>query len=188
MVVADASGNLSSQMIMAAGETNTASNLGSSSFGLYKQKSGSDLQFKSLTAATDGGIELVSNANDVQLKNNAYAAYGKVEVFTGDGTPNVIIKIITPTNNSAGSLEVDMAAISTNFDAVTGKKYVRYKKTGGVITLGTITDLSGTVADSNISTATWTITAASGNLEIKVTGVAATTIKWKPVYKLNEVY
>ena len=188
MIVANASGDLSSQPIVAAGETNTASNLGSSSFGLFKQKTGSDLQFKSLTTATDGGIELVSNTNDVQLKNNAYAAYGKVEVVTGDATPNVIIKIITPTNNSAGSLEVDMAAISNSFDAVTGKKYVRYKKIGGVITLGAVIDLTGTIIDTNLTSATWTITAASGNLEIKVTGVTGTTIKWKPVYKLNEVY
>ncbi len=48
-----------------SGETNTASNLGVTTYGLYKQKVGADLQFKSLTAGT--GISLTSNTNDVQI-------------------------------------------------------------------------------------------------------------------------
>ena len=137
---------------------------------------------------SDNGIELVSNNNDITVKNNAYAAYGKVEVYTGDATPNVIIKTITPADNSAGTFEVDMAGIASNMDAITGKKHVRYRKTGGNITLGSITNIVPTTADNSLATANWTITAASGKLEIKVTGVANATIKWKPVFKLNEVY
>lgn len=65
-----------------------------------------------------------------------------------------------------------MAGISTNLDAITGKKYVRYKKSGGVITLGTVTDIIPTVRDNSLTNASWTITASSGKLEIKVTGVS----------------
>ena len=186
MVVADATGNLSTQAIIAAGEINTASNLGSTTFGLYKQKVGNDLQFKSLTTLTEGGIELISNANDIQVKNSAFAAYGKAEATTGDATADVIIKTISPANNSAGTFEVDMAAVSNSLGTITGKKYVRYKKSGATITLISLTDIANSVADGDISTADWTITAGSGSLQIKVTGAAA-TIKWRSVYKLNQV-
>lgn len=187
MVITDANGNLSAQTLP-IGESNTASNLGISSFGLFKQKVGTDLQFRSLAAVTDGGVELVSNTNDVQLKNSAYAAYGKVEVVTGDATPNVIIKTISPTNNSVGTLEVDMVGISASLDAISGKKYVRYKKLNGLVTVVSVTDIAPLNADLSMSSASWTVTGSSGNLEIKVTGISGTTVKWKPVYKLNEVY
>lgn len=188
MVVTDATGNLSAQPLAQDGAGISAANLGNAIYGIYKQKNGSELQFRSLNTATDNGIELVSNTNDITVKNSAYAAYGKAEIVTGDATPNVIIKTVNPTDNSAGTFEVDMAGISNNLDAITGKKYVRYKKSGGVITLGTVTDIVPTVKDNSLTNANWTITASSGKLEIKVTGVSTGTIKWKPVFKLNEVF
>ncbi len=187
MVVADGTGNLSTQIINAGGEINTASNLGVTTFGLYKQKSGNDLQFKSLTTSVNSGIELISNSNDVQIKNNAFAAYGKSEATTGDATADVLIKAITPADNSAGTLEVDMAAVSNSLGTVSGKKYIRYKKSGNTITIIAITDVAVSTADGNIATANWTVTAGSGDLQVKVTGVAATVIKWRSVFKLNQV-
>jgi hypothetical protein len=186
MVVADATGNLATQAIP-TGEIITGANLGNATFGLYKQKVGTELQFRSITTATDGGIELLSNANDVLIKNNAFAAYGKVEAITGDATAEVLIKTITPADNSAGTLEVDMAAVSSGMASFTGKKYARYKKSGNVITIVSVTDVAGSVADGSISSASFTVTGGSGNLQVKVTGAAATTIKWRAVYKLNQV-
>ena len=186
MVVADATGNLSTQTINPGGEINTASNLGNTSFGLFKQKLGSDLQFRSITTNTEGGIELVSNANDVQIKNNAYVTYGKAEFTTVDATADVLVKTITPSDNSAGTLEVDMAAISNSLGTLTGKKYIRYKKTGGIVTVIGLADTENSLADGNIAAASWTATSGPGNLQLKVTGTA-TTIKWRAVYKLNQV-
>jgi hypothetical protein len=48
------------------GETNTASNVGTTTYGLYKTKSGVDLQFKSLTFGY--GVTPTSNTNDVNIK------------------------------------------------------------------------------------------------------------------------
>jgi len=48
------------------GEANTASNLGVTTYGVYKQKIGVDLQFKSLTASSSK-ITLTANANDVGI-------------------------------------------------------------------------------------------------------------------------
>jgi len=47
-----------------AGETNTASNLGSGS-GLYKQKVGVDLQFKSLSAGTNCSLDTVTDTDRI---------------------------------------------------------------------------------------------------------------------------
>lgn len=102
MVVTDATGNLSSQPLAQEAAGITGANLGNTLYGIYKQKTGNELQFRSLNTATDNGIELVANTNDITVKNNAYAAYGKVEIVTGDATPNVIIKTVNPTDNSAG--------------------------------------------------------------------------------------
>ncbi|MEP7163609.1 MAG: hypothetical protein ABI741_02890 [Ferruginibacter sp.] len=186
MVVADATGNLSTQTINSAGETNTASNLGNTTFGLFKQKVGADLQFRSITIPADGGIELISNTNDVQIKNNAFAVYGKVETTTADATADVLIKKITPASNSAGTLEVDMAAVSNSLGSITGKKYIRYKKSATAVTLIALTDAENTVGDGDITAASWTVTANSGDLEIRVTGTPA-NIKWRSVYQLNQV-
>ena len=186
MVVADATGNLSTQVINPGGENNTASNVGTATFGLFKQKVGSDLQFRSITTPTDGGIEFVSNTNDIQIKNNAYAAYGKVEATTGDATAGVLIKSINPANNSTGTLEVDLVAVSNSLGSVTGKKYIRYRKSGAVLSLISTTDNENSVADGDIAAASWTITAGSSDLQVKVTGTA-TVIKWRAVYKLNQV-
>ena len=53
------------------GETNTASNVGSGT-GLFAQKSGVDLQFKSLVAANGSGIILTSSSTEVNLSTTFY--------------------------------------------------------------------------------------------------------------------
>lgn len=186
LVVTDSSGNLSSMIVPAQPNNYTASNLGNSTFGIYKQMNGTDLQFRSLGTQVDKGIDLVSNNNEIEIRNNSYAAYGKVAVVTGDATANVIIKTITPADNSAGTLEVDMAAVSSTLQTITGKKFISYKKSGDVITVGNLTEIVSQ-ADGILTGTGWSITGASGDLQIKVTGLAATTIKWQPIFKLNEI-
>jgi len=49
----------------ATGEVNTASNVGSGSFGLFKQKSGADLQFKNIIAGAN--ISLAEVSDDIEI-------------------------------------------------------------------------------------------------------------------------
>ena len=50
-----------------SGEVNTASNIGTSGIGLFKQKSGVDLQFKNLVAGTSVSFTEDSTANTVEI-------------------------------------------------------------------------------------------------------------------------
>ena len=50
-----------------SGEVNTASNIGTSGIGLFKQKSGVDLQFKNLVAGTSVGLTENVTDNTIQI-------------------------------------------------------------------------------------------------------------------------
>jgi len=64
------------------GEVNTASNVGAG-VGVFKQKTGVDLEFKSLTNGTN--ISITGNANDVSIATSAEANTAS-NVGTGEGT------------------------------------------------------------------------------------------------------
>lgn len=57
-----------------AGEANTASNLGDTTYGLFAQKSGVDLQFKSLTAGSN--ITLTASGTEVQIASSGSGSGG----------------------------------------------------------------------------------------------------------------
>lgn len=63
-----------------AGEINTASNVGSGT-GLYKEKIGTDLRFKSLVAGT--GITITNNTNDITIDSDAVGP--DTNIYNTDG-------------------------------------------------------------------------------------------------------
>ena len=72
------------ELLAVGGETNTASNLGIGE-GVFKQKSGLDLEFKTLRN-NDGKITITSDANSVYLNTSNLADndFGSIQVDNGD--------------------------------------------------------------------------------------------------------
>jgi hypothetical protein len=94
------------------------------------------------------------------------------------------IDTITVANNESGILEVQMIGYNDSLSiAVTGKKIVRYKKVGGTLTLGSITDILATEVDTDLQNgsggSTWTIVAASNEIYVRIKGKVPYNIYWE---------
>lgn len=98
------------------GETNTASNVGSGS-GWYKQKTGVDLEFKSLVAG--GGITVASNTNDLTVSSTAPQPASSETIETSNFTATM--RRINLVDCSAGTISVtppSSPAIGDRFSVV----------------------------------------------------------------------
>lgn len=99
-------------------------------------------------------------------------------VLTTNATPTTI-QTITITDETAGVIQVALSGKETGTaGAIGGIKAVQYDKNGGTLTLGTVGDVLATTATGTMATATWTITSASNQIIVQVTGVAATNAEW----------
>lgn len=143
--------------------------------------------FGRLYAKTDGKIYFLNDAAtefDLTLGGSGTSIWDiedkTAEVQTTDATVTTLDTITIP-DNSAGILTVQLTGKKSDHSAaITGEKKVRWRKASGTITLGTIIDSMADELDS--LTWTWTLDTSSGNIRIRVTGVAATTVDWNATY------
>ena len=114
--------------ISSIGEANTATNLGAG-LGIFAQKAGSDLEFKSLTpganvSINDTGAEIeIASVNDNTTYELVSAQNGndvKVTLDGSDGTANVVKLVagtnITLTDNASNEVTITSADNNTTYD------------------------------------------------------------------------
>jgi len=104
--------------------------------------------------------------------------------YTTDATVTTLTTIAGLPVYGTGLLTVQLTATLTN-DTVagyTGEKKVRFLKDNTTITMGTLVDTMADEIDLGLSGATWTVDQNAGTIRIRVTGIAATSIKWKVQY------
>lgn len=86
---------------------------------------------------------------------------------------------VTLTNNEVGVLTIKVIGFSADsVAAVTGVRSYRYTKVGGTLTLGTVIETQAIVADAKVTGATFSASASSNNVLVRVTGVADVVMYW----------
>lgn len=102
-------------------------------------------------------------------------------VQTTDATATVIHTIETE-SNTVGIVEyLVLGMLDDGLEAVTGKKLFRYINDATTLSMGAESTVVAIDAETSLSTATFAANVNGTDLEIKVTGVAATTIEWKVI-------
>ena len=165
------------------GEANTASNIGGGN-GIFAQKVGVDLQFRSLVAGSN--INISSGATTLTISSTGGGG-GSSRVTgstqTTGSTPTELDKIDILKDNATNLIEVYVKAYSTG-----GSQWGVWKRTLTVTkTSGTVTireenaDVDKTSSGLNANSVSFTVN--SGDIDIDVTGINATTINWESAYE-----
>lgn len=149
-----ASGNALWKPSVGAGETNTASNVGTDGLGVFKQKSGVDLEFKNIAPAS-AKISVVANGDDIDL-DVVQSAIIHTNITAGSGADHSLVVAV-----------VAAAALNTTHRSSNGTDHSLLGATPGTAaaSLAVILDASkniaglGTIGCGAItSTGTFTLT------------------------------
>lgn len=169
VVFADIDGDLAARALVQSDVTNLVS----------------DLAAKVPTSRT---ITINGTTQDLSANRTwTLPTFTEATLTTSNATPTSILTYATATNER-GAIEVTIAGVKSNGDGITGKKIVGYKNIAGTLSLsGSVEDLLATVADGDLSTATWAIGVSDDDVVITVTGIAATSIEWKISYKITKI-
>jgi hypothetical protein len=163
-------------------KVSTASNLSVLGNPVFKQKTGTNLEFRTLINGPGMVIEFDATTMTFQV-------LGRLSDIISTSTNNVPSNIATLSieNNSVGVIEIFCADIqqTTGATALVGSKFVKYHKLAGTLSILGITDdlipqsmVSGVDID-------WDVVISANDLAIETTGETGKTIKWlfRPVMK-----
>ena len=147
-----------------AGQTNTASNVGGETGELFKQKTGSDLEFKTLKQGSR--VTLTNNASDVeiaadlQLKNTTK---GDLEVFT-----TVAARLAVGT---------DTQVLTADSGEASGVKWAT-PSAGGAVATDVIWDAKGDLAGGTGADTAVKLTVGTNDQVLTADSAEATGMKW----------
>jgi hypothetical protein len=166
------------------GETNTASNVGGGN-GIFYQKSGVDLQFRSLVAGTN--VTITSGATTLTI-NSSGGGGGSSRVTgstttTTTGTTNVDV-IDTLTTGCTSVIEVFVTAKDDG-----DVEYGSWKRTLSVTDFAGTTTIRHENADMDIQSSGFvdcplTFTVATNDINIVVEGILSTNLQWDSTYEI----
>lgn len=105
----------------------------------------------------------------------------KLTVITTTNATATHVDSIVIADNTAGIITIEgVGAVPTTGKAITGVLVYRYSKSAGTLTIGTVTSVVAIVADTEVSGGTFALAAtASNNAQLKATGKASTTVRWR---------
>lgn len=161
-----------------SGEVNTASNAGAGGVGVFKQKTGVNLEFRNVNAAAGGAVTVTNDSANNEIDIGVNAELGGIAGLSGNG----FVK-----RTGAGAYSA-MSQLSLTTD-VTGTLPVANGGTGAATAQAALNHLlpsqssqSGKVLQTDGTNASWvspaggTITALTGDVTAAGTGSVAATI------------
>lgn len=165
------------------GKVGALANLGSTGSRVFSGMSGATANLRRVIGSD--GIVATENTNDITL--TAQDELPTLTTTTSNATP-VTVATLTIENNSTGIIEVWVNAIlqTSATSALVQVIFCKYHKVAGTLSiLGIVDDLIPQSLVNLTTAAPSIIINGSNNLEIRVTGEAGKTIKWKlrPTYK-----
>lgn len=177
----DSNGNAYWDASGGGGEVNTASNIGGAN-GIFAQKSGVDLQFRSLSAGTN--VTITSGATTLTINASSPPGRTSSSATTTNATLTTLATISGITDNSTSIIEVYVKAYQTS-----ATNWGVWKRTL------TVTKVSGTVTiqeenadvdkqSTGLRASSVSFSGSSGDILIQVTGIAATTINWNSAHEI----
>jgi hypothetical protein len=165
----------------AGGEVNTASNVGIG-YGVFKQKSGVDLEFRSLSAGTN--VTITTGDTIVISSTGGGSSRIKSSVTTTGSTPTELEKIDTLTDNATNIIEVFVKAYESGAaEYGVWKRTLTVTKVSGTVVIREINaDVDKTSAGLNANSISFNVN--GGDIDLDVTGINATTIDWESAYEI----
>ena len=168
----------------AGGEVNTASNVGGGN-GVFAQKVGVDLQFRSLVAGTNINI----SSGTTELTISSTGGGGGSSRITGStqtigSTPTELDKINTLKDNATNIIEVYVKAYESGAaEYGVWKRTLTVTKVSGTVVIREVNaDVDKTSAGLNANSVNFNVN--GGDIDIDVTGINATTIDWESAYEI----
>lgn len=153
----------------------------------------SDSSFFNKVKISDGtqqnGYVLTSDANgnatwQATANTSPWNAEGRFETGTTNATP-AVAQTFSPPSDSRGKLVIYLTAgKDDNSGGLAGSKIISWKNVAGTVTILSVTNIESDWLDG-LSTATWSVTASGSNIQVNITGEAATGITWNGLYELK---
>lgn len=166
----------------ASGEANTASNIGSG-YGLYAQKVGADLRFKTLVAGNN--ITISSSSTEVTIASTSSGVSNRI-TGTTTTTDTTVTTAATISGLSTGA-SIIQAYIIANGD---NGHYGQWKRTVAVLYSGNTMDVKWVNSDMDyqmgnaLNPNSVMFSSTSPNLYLYISGVTGTNIIWKTSYEI----
>jgi hypothetical protein len=166
------------------GEVNTASNVGGGN-GVYKQKTGVNLEMKTLVAGTNTTITPVG---DTLVFASTGGGAGSSRITNSGTTTNATLTLLGTINtipdNSTSIITVFVKAYQASATQWgVWKRTLTITKVSGVVTIRE-TNADVDKQSTGLKANSLSFSASGGNILINVTGIVATTINWVSAHEI----
>lgn len=166
------------------GETNTGANVGVGAGQIFRDKTGTTINFRTLQSS--GATVTITTDGDIVNLESSGGGSSRIEssTTTTDATPTELEKINTLTDNATNIVEVYVKAYSTaGLQWGVWKRTLTVTKTLGAVTIQEVNaDVDKTSTGLKANDVTFTVN--GGDIDVDVTGIAATIITWNSAYEI----
>jgi hypothetical protein len=165
------------------GEANTAQNVGGGTGEIFRDKTGVTINLKTITS-TGGTVTIINDTDTINLESSGASSRIVSSATTTNTTATELEKIDTITDNTTSIIKVYVKAYQSGGSQWgVWTRTLTVTKTSGTVTVQEVNaDVDKTSIGLKANDVTFTVN--GGDIDIDVTGIAATTITWNSAYEI----